>query len=523
MKRRKLLATVLATSIAVSCMAGCSKKEEKKEKKDRKSKETVEETEPEETVVETEPPVETEPVVTDTPTVEVPLYVEENQFPEYVTDDYMSDVLQLRALNYFYHGGKGGYTCYALELMPQYKKEYPELDKALTQFDLDMRNDMLEIAIERDSDATYPWAKSDISVRRAQSGVLSFIVTYTDDDGSESFTGYNYLIETGELITLDDVLKLDGFEDELANDDIEFVIDPEGIFYWTKSSTKDNAIVDFYPFGDKTLNNGVGAVSEDSNYVIDFGGLGAFVDYDKDGKYDFIQVDPIEADYSYNGVSISCGDKTFEFEDIFSYSVFPYIVRCNGTNALYVTYSSDNDWRFTGVYEMDPVALINVGTFDGSVGTIYLKGDMVSNYLEDYSEFDGWSIYPNGVFTDPMHFYLETRSQLVGTHQISTLCEATGEGNFPNQINNIYSVNLPSLLEAKIDVVGANVDDDSEYVITAGTKVGLVAIVDNNIAIFATDDGTFVKVVLEEKDGNWEAYIGDVTVSEAFNGVMYAG
>lgn len=528
MKRRKMLAAALATTIAVSCMAGCSKKEEKKEKKHRKPKETVEETEAEETVVETEAPVETEPVVTETPAIEVPLYVEENQFPEYVTDDYMSDILQLRALDYFYHSDNGGYTYYALELMPQYKKEYPELDKALTQFDLDMRSNILEISIERDKDKAYPWVRSKINVRRAQDGVLSFIVEVTDNDGNNSFTGYNYLIETGELITLDDVLTLDGFEGELANDDIDFVIEPEGIFYWTKSSTRDNAIVAFYPFEDKTLDNGIGAVPEDNNYVIECGGLGAFVDYDKDGKYDFISVDsssenPDSAPYYYEGVSISCGSKTFTFDDVFAYDAFPSVVRCNGVNSLYVTYTSDNDWRFTGVYEMDPVALINVGTFTGSIGSVYLKGDAVANYLEDYSLFDGWNIYAEGVFTDPMHFYVETRSHLVGTRQITALCEATGDGNYPNQINDIYCVVYPSILEAKVDVTGANVEDDSEYVITAGTRVCLMSIVDDNLAIFATEDGAFIKVSVKEKEDEWEAYIGDVSVSNAFDGVMYAG
>lgn len=508
MIRKKTMALLLATSMAVTAFAGCS---------NETTDETVETTQ-----AETEAPVQTEEVVeTEAPTPtevvykDIPVYVEENVYPSFTVDTYESDILQFKKLNYYYHGDSSSVSYEALALTPNYKELYPELDKALTAYDESMREELGKIACEENG-----YADSNISIRRAQGGVLSFIAEDINDMYSDHI-GYNYDIETGKQLTAEDVfVDPDAIAESLGGGIFYFIIDAQGVFAWDERDTTYS----FIPFGDTMLKGDFSDVSSENGFVIDLGTIGTYIDVDGDGDFEEINayINAFSDDGEVAGLRIAYDGNNYIFEDVWGYGVEASLVYNGDIYFLYVTQHQDNDFTAVSLYELDPIAVISVGVFNGGIGPNYVEGDMVSNYIDGYVPFDGWFVADEGAFTDPLHFYLQTRVDMAGTFTVSYLCQATGESGFPESVNNVWCLVSPRMLRAKTDINAVDYNDDTDVVIEAGSEVAIMAVI-GDVLIVENNDGQFLCLVIEHNEDDWGQYIDGVYVDELFEGVVYAG
>lgn len=252
--------------------------------------------------------------------------------------------------------------------------------------------------------------------------------------------------------------------------------------------------------------------------------LAPYMEYDlgHDKTLDTVEtwMDFAEVGDAYTGLTISVNGQEKIQKDLWFYQYTPYLVRSDDLNTelLVVETVSDNDYKITMVCGLNPEEE-SFGVFG------QLDSTGFSSYWEEKE--DGTYVSGTEIFSNPKHFSLMTRMNLLSTYngiRWYGLCEeAKGEGYLkPEQP--WYEVDrgdYPLTLLVPLDMEtgeGGNVET-----FPAGTKLWIVR-TDGDYVEFVTEDDRTCRVYMESAQWpGWIKGVEDKDVTEIFDGMMFAG
>lgn len=407
----------------------------------------------------------------------------------------------------------------------------------------------LEFETEQGEDWYYMQGSIDQTARiyRNDGQVLTVVVdAYGYSPGAAhgmyGTSGTNYLVATGDVLTLSDVLQgsqdalVDALQQKLLQDfpdlqesvtlqeDITSTITEEDYNGWFLSGEG----VNFY-FGPYTLASyAAGAFSvqltlqefpellnatyfpqEDVPRVVEGRAEEGCMDFDVDGDgtRDVIRLS-LQYDWETEGeafidtYTLQAGEKQLE-ESLGAKAVTPYYLSDgNGHTYIYLVSETQTEDLMITVCEADSMQVRKVGEYYG-------------NFASDDTD-DGTIRY---AFCDPQHFYLDQRIDPLST-TYGRMTYQIGKDGSPEALEEAYEVTEPFTLTTLVELKVRLTEDDSEFILPAGT----------NIEIHSTDDATYVQGTLEDGrsvtidcDLSWPQTVDGMEAEQVFDGIFYAG
>jgi len=475
------------------------------------------------------------------------------------------------------------YSKYDLLSLRNYSNDYPELEKALSS-----RNDEIKKEKEADADArgseAKEWQKemneeapfytvSRTFVKRADKGIFSFVVKYEDflggAHGMNGIVGYNYYPETGEEIPLSDVIKDNDLLNDVLSDklklkypDIEWFEDlketfskygKEGSDYTYNWVLENQGITFFfnpyeiaaYAYGRQTVTIPYDEVpglftekikGNDGQYVIAFDLYDEVSVFDGDGSEKILNID---ADYDYDSYG-SPGDypvkaltlyydgKELKDEDspvAYAYQQDMYLVHTgDGRNYVYIDCYQENDWHSVISYELSADGIKRLKETNGSF------------YVSSVSDDEVW--WHPAVFNQEK-FELQHRADMLST--VSSTCYyRTGKDGNPEPYTNYFTITSETVIKSvrplrarymgeteDLSVDAPEVGGEDEHVTELPAKTGF--------RLWRTDNESYVDCVVEE-DGKHNVYrliqetdkdynrmIDGVNIEDCFEELFWAG
>lgn len=302
----------------------------------------------------------------------------------------------------------------------------------------------------------YSW-EGDMSLRRADSKVLSVLEECSDYSGGAHGYSYfdcvNFNVQTGEEIALEDVVTdMDSlpkilereltekypdttFFTEPLSDALDDYINSDNPLYqellkFTWTLDYDGVTFYFGSYDIASYSEGVQQVTVSyteyphileekyfknipSDYVLRLNDswLTSDIDLDGDGVTDYIGTVRIyETDmYMSDAYNVTVNGNTFRQEK-YCYKADTYLVKAGGKNYLYVQSVADNDWKSVDVYEITPISVEYISSFNGNVEgminssefPLRIRLDMLSTYDAEGKSYvgeDGLPVAKSGVYT----------------------------------------------------------------------------------------------------------------------------
>lgn len=249
---------------------------------------------------------------------------------------------------------------------------------------------------------------------------------------------------------------------------------------------------------------------------------GAEYDLNQDGTLDSIEAWASSEGMEdvYDSFMISVNGQECVQKDMWFYNYIPYLVYSDrlDTELLVTETVSDNDYVVFTVYNLD--------TESPEFGTPW---QFLATGFSAYSEEkeDGTYEYGDEVFSNPDHFCLITRMELLSTYYGERwygLCEeAKGEGYLkPEQPwYEVDRSDYPLTLLVPLEMEVGDTKETEEF--PAGTKLWIVR-TDGEYVEFVTEDDRRCRVYMEETE--WPGRIrgaGDKDAMDIFDGMMFAG
>ena len=462
---------------------------------------------------------------------------------------------------------------------------YSELKDALHEFALSEKADMEEFMgnvndslaeYAPDESETLPWYyEADVSVKRADREILSFITTdYSYLGGAHPNTGikgYAYDVKTGEALQLKDIVTdydafceavytaLDGHEnregffdeyretaEEILNSDGEFALG------WYLTSDALKILFNEYDLGPYALGQvEVTLAYADypellkADYRTELYGsctkLDTYREYDLDRGGDTLQKLRVDAEtiwdeeYNYsNGTTIS----VYYGEDL--ENTEPAVITADDAlNACYLMETPDGR-MFLYVDTSEANDYHNLQVFDINTP---------SDGARELGTAEAGALYAYTP-TDPMHFAVEERIYLFGTYSGYTEC-SVGEYGMPESEDGIYLIEsaverdtfdqfedlqVPGLtLKHDYDVFNYTDMDEAKDGPNRTLKAGDILYpycTDNSTYMtFRLEDGSFCDIFVDQEiDGEtmgehdyYGLYINGEPEIDLFDGIIYAG
>lgn len=244
---------------------------------------------------------------------------------------------------------------------------------------------------------------------------------------------------------------------------------------------------------------------------------GMELDLGRDGTLDSVQIYGVEnMGSAYEQLQILVNSQE-SLTDMWCYSYVPYVVHSDDmdTELLIVETTADNDYQVTLVYELDPEK-------DGFRTPQRVAGTGFFSYFQEKE--DGETEYGTQILTDPSHFCMSTRMNLLSTYYGTRwykVSHSDGEDGYlaPEQPwydvdrGDDYYLTLRIPLEMETEETG----EIREF--PAGTKLWIVR-VEGNYVGFLTEDGTRCRVWAEQE---WPYMVNGMEAEEIFDGMMFAG
>lgn len=385
--------------------------------------------------------------------------------------------------------------------------------------------------------------KSKMLLKRADDKVLAVeeqVYCYEGGiHGVSFYDAYNFDVQTGERIALEDVITdmdsladvliteitekypdLGDWDEHFWDDVFEEYITPtqeeyQPTFTWTLGYDGVTFYFSNYEIG--SYADGVQRITlcyseypqilnddyfknVDNHYVTradDISVIGIDTDLNSDGVTDFISVTPnydYEMDYieSYN---VTVNGNTFT-QDSYCYEYRSYLVKADNRNYIYVERMVENDYWLITVFEVTENSVEYMGETDGSLGC----------------------------FTNSLDFEVEKRMDVLSTYTASADC-CVGEDGMPVEKNGIYKVKSELSITSIAEIEAELVDEEGNltgegYCFPAGTDFKFMATDGETFADMLTSDGQRCRLYTENE---WPVTVNGRNAEECFEMLWYAG
>gem|GEM_PF-3116766 len=452
--------------------------------------------------------------------------------------------------------------------------EYTALSSALETLNSSMQTDMhsmddymLELVLD-DEDAEQMqgmtvYNRCESYIRRADTRVVSiaFLCTsYVGSGGYEYISGVSIDTMTGEEIDLEYVVKdyesISGmiadrlqeiysdfdFGDSLEDTVLSVLKDSDSMV----SYTLEPQTITFYfaPFclgteitGRQEISFAYDEVSEYLSGIYTAGDTypwaveasayeSMYADIDGDGASDYIYVMGLQnydGDYvAYDGACIYINDEKTKV-DITGYDIECTLIHAADDHYyLYLDTYGDNDYYYIYIYDITGGDVTAVQDGKKFVGTITSEAEYAT-YDEDSSRY----IYSTGYLTNPEYFYLSQRIGLLSVYD-AVCTYRVSDGGVPEALSDSFVTATGYELTTLQSVSCDTVDADGNVISTGDTLPSGETVViyrtDNETYVdLSCDDGSYVRVYVEETEDGVSQCIDGVDVEELFDGMYFAG
>ncbi len=194
-----------------------------------------------------------------------------------------------------------------------------------------------------------------------------------------------------------------------------------------------------------------------------------------------------------------------EYRDVieYTYNISAFVLSKDNKSYLYVDCTSDNDWEFTQVYD--------------------LNGDTATK-VNDFNDIAFYSSAP----VDPSDFIMSTRGGVLSTYMLS--CHyALGSDGSPKRKTEYWWINSDSELTLNAPVTLSVMDSLTEDGSDNGTSTEILSgtvlkpvRTDNKSWVDAlTPDGKYARIVVDTSD--WPQKVNGTSIEELFDGIVFAG
>jgi|GEM_PF-1301508 len=194
-----------------------------------------------------------------------------------------------------------------------------------------------------------------------------------------------------------------------------------------------------------------------------------------------------------------------EFKDIieYTYNISAFVLSKDNKSYLYVDCTSDNDWEFTQVYD--------------------LNGDTAAK-VDDFNDIAFYSSAP----VDPSDFIMSTRGGVLSTYMLSCHYDLGNDGS-PKRKTEYWWINSDSELTLNAPVTLSVMDSLTEDGSDNGTNTEILSgtvlkpvRTDNKSWVDAlTPDGKYARIVVDTSD--WPQKVNGTSIEELFDGIVFAG
>ena len=377
---------------------------------------------------------------------------------------------------------------------------------------------------------------------RADTRVLSFfesISTYTGGaHGGYGREGWNYDTSTGKLLTLEDISPdpsklLDcvrdlvkekypslSFMDEnfftiehekdfsyvLTNEGLDFYVGPYMLASYAEGP--QNVLIPYR--GNEELFNEKYIVSPECYTQALPLNENVLLDIDGDGDTETVQIyADLDEYYNYRNMHVVIDEQDFALE-CYCFGLVPLFVHGRDGNYLYVEQALENDYRKLYLYSI-------------SADGVEELRDLECGFFSPIGVSDSYSC--TELLSDPDSFTLESRTDALSTSSIYRKYHM-GPGGIPVPDEEMWTImtgrELTVLKEISVDIVDEEGTVLEEGVmISPGEKVTTLRTDDKEKIDVRTQDGRIARIMIDLS--SWPMKVGDIEVSEIFEGMMYAG
>lgn len=461
-----------------------------------------------------------------------------------------------------------------LELQDEDATLYPELSRALKALNEEIKEGVIieyadydqwsKDAIANDEPVYFPYyVDRDMLVRRADSLVLSLSIPYSNySGGAHGWSGdfpRSFDSKTGKEIKFNDIVKdIDKMYDYIT-ERLEDKYSEEWDMFIQFDTDSDP--YELYKSGDATQNFYFGnegitvifnpydlaayAAGSQQVYIPYKGNEDLFVDgrYFEDHMDNYaITIQPGETycgdifgdgtegsfsvcasvnsdDYDYvENMYFNVNGESYELSAAFyAFSQNAYLIRNDkGDVYCYFVTSEFNDYRIVYVYKVEKTGVQPVDAGSFGIWAPAPSGD------------DWWAW--GGIITDPDNFYIDYRTDVLGTTHIHTLAKI-GDDGMPEEYESIYEFGnrfeLTLLREITVDTVSEAGDKTGTLTLKAGDIVRAYRTNEKpyreNSEVYVdllTKDGTIIRINVTNE---YPFEVDGIPMDELFDGIMYAG
>ena len=435
----------------------------------------------------------------------------------------------------------------------QYEKSFDEIEEAAESAYDNMEGDAEDFPAGK--------IEGSMEVVRCDTSVLSLLdTTYIYYPGSAhgmtGFDGYNYdtasgnpielsdvfadmkametaiadnLVSTatGEKVPVEDSMLEFAFEDAYENlnwvidrESVRFLFGPSDVAPYALGTVEARLYFDEHP---ELFTGKYGTAS--GSYVQKLNPYELYaVDLDGDGSKETLSVNGIEEEtdsYYHTGLEVHVGEEAYTQEvEFYDFSAYLFHTE-DGSNYVYAITGSDNDYQTLTVFAIKDKVISTVGQMEGTGA-----GASFVTMVDDDGEFDAEKSFSEWFpFTDPAHFALATRMQLMSSCSAMRYYEVGSDGmpvpqTEQYQIRN--GIELTSLVELKAEEVDEMTGalTGKEVDLPVGSKCTFYGTNGSDTVDLRMEDGTIVRFHV---DGNFPQTVNGVNLEEAFDGVVFAG
>ncbi len=449
-------------------------------------------------------------------------------------------------------------------------KAYPELDKALKTYSdkvIKAQKESVE-AVKKDPETaalikksgTSFYDDSEIMLYRTDKDVFSFYIRSVSFLGgahpNRAITFEQFDPKTGKEIALTDVVKSKhdlmvkieailkdkysdvGFFDlEKSMKDYEeekevklnWGLTPMGITVYFNAydlapyaagpqlmafrfETDKDLFTDKYAKPDRGL---VLPMSIDGNTVMDLEGTGTPATFNIKAKYD-------EANEHYNGLDVTCNNKTYTLEDKVFVSAYAKALHTkDNKNYIYIFTTGYSDVAELLVFEVKGGDVNYCGSALAGEPGRYIQDESGESmtYVDDTETTYSIEKYP---LTNPDDLILQTRVDAMSTYHIKRKYQINADG-VPEPAEEFGEAMETITLTAKADITGKSVDIAAnelkdDVTIKKGDKITIYRTNGKDTVIFKTADGGYVGIRYET-----EGKLNGKPLEELFENLFYAG
>lgn len=266
------------------------------------------------------------------------------------------------------------------------------------------------------------------------------------------------------------------------------------------------------------------------NFILHFSNSGELTfDLDGGGREDLIKINSnnsADVDYDFiESVSVTVNGQTSVPHDLYAYGLDSYLVKHNGKYYVYIFCSSENDYTYLIVYDINEAVPKLVEAPEESFPGVAPASVFNGNDYDD-DKYYSYSV-EKFAFVDPENMMMSLRTDLMSTVSVCCAFKAREDG-FPYYIDKEKGFLLLSNayeFTANMDLEGTKVDEDGNelgsFTMTKGTKGKYYRTDNHTYGDLLLEDGTIVRFNVDNSD--WPTTVNGINIEEAFDGIIYAG